>query len=76
MRWPPNRAWTSVVKRDGHRHFEVKQYGGKKTDRWVELYPVMNKENLIKVLWSELKTDQWISGWLQLPKDEGDSKKR
>ena len=70
MRWPPNKIWTSASKREGYRHFEVKQYGGKKEDRWIELHPVNNKKLLIKVPWSELKTELWISGWLQLPKDE------
>ncbi len=70
MRWPPNKAWTSAIKREGYRHFEVKQYGGKKEERWVKLFAVNNKEILIQISWSELKTDQWTSGWLQLPKDE------
>ena len=70
MRWPPNKIWTSISKREGYRHFEVKQYGGKKEDRWIELYPVNNKKLLIKVPWSELITELWISGWLQIPKDE------
>ena len=56
MRWPPNAAWTSAVKREGYRHFEVKSYGGKKDERWVELFPVNNNEILIRVPWSELKT--------------------
>ncbi len=76
MRWPPNKAWTSAQRREGYRHFEVKSYGGKKDDRWVELYPVNNKEILIKVCWSELKTfSKWTSGWLQLPKEEDCNKK-
>ena len=71
MRWPPNAAWTSAVKREGYRHFEVKSYGGKKDERWLELFPVNNNEILIKVPWSALKTySKWTSGWLQLPKDE------
>tara|TARA_Y100001978_G_scaffold71470_1_gene64253 strand:- start:82 stop:327 length:246 start_codon:yes stop_codon:yes gene_type:complete len=71
MRWPPNAAWTSAVKREGYRHFEVKSYGGKKDERWVELFPVNNNEILIRVPWSELKTySKWTSGWLQLPKDD------
>ena len=71
MRWPPNQAWTSTFKRKGYRHFEVKQYGGIKDQRWIELFPVNNKEILIRVSWDELKThSQWTSGWLQLPKDE------
>ena len=70
MRWPPNAAWTSAMKIKGYRHFEVKNCGGKKDQRWVELFPVNNKEILIRVSWEELKTySKWTSGWLQLPKD-------
>ena len=60
MRWPPNQAWTSTFKREGYRHFEVKQYGGKKEQRWVELFPVNNKEILIQVSWDELKDHQCL----------------
>ena len=76
MRWPPNQAWTSASKREGYRHFEVKQFGGKGSERWVELFPVNKKELRIKVSWDELKTHaKWTSGWLQLPKDEACSGK-
>ena len=33
MRWPPNQAWTSTKNREGYRHFEVKQFGGKGKER-------------------------------------------
>ena len=70
MKWPPNNAWTSASKREGFRHFQVKKYGGIKEKRWVELSSVINKEVVIKVYWSELRSSQWKSGWLQLPQDE------
>ena len=71
MRWPPNKAWTSTRKREGYRHFEVKQYGGKGSERWIDLYPVLKKEILIRVPIFELKArEEWTSGWHQLPKDE------
>ena len=71
MRWPPNKAWTAANKREGYRHFEVKQYGGKGKERWVELYPVLKKEILIRVAWNELQFDrEWTSGWLQVIEDE------
>ena len=71
MRWPPNKAWTSTSKREGYRHFEVKSFGGKGEERWVELIAVNNKEILIRLPWNELKTySKWITGWLQLPKNE------
>ena len=77
MRWPPNQAWTSAKKRQGYRHFEVKQYGGKGGDRWIELSPVLKKQTRLRVSWSELKTHtEWTSGWLQLPEDEDCSDKK
>ena len=71
MRWPPNTSWTSAKKRKGYKHFEVKKYGGKGKERWVELFPVLNKQILFRVPWAELKTSaKWSSGWLQLPEEE------
>ena len=71
MRWPPNKAWTSAAKRQGYRHFEVKSYGGKGDERWIELVAINNQDILIKVTWGELKTfSKWTSGWLQLPKED------
>ena len=71
MRWPPNRAWTATRKRDGYRHFEVKSYGGKGDERWVELFPVLNRDLKMRIAWKELKKiAEWTSGWLQLPEDE------
>ena len=71
MRWPPNKSWTSTQKRQGYRHFAVKDYGGKGNKRWVELFPLLNKEINLKVLWKELNTDtQWESGWRQLTQEE------
>ena len=71
MRWPPNQAWTSTNELEGYRHFEVKQWGGKGAERWVELFPVLKKELLIRIPFSELKTHtKWTSGWLKLPEDE------
>ena len=73
MRWPPNKFWTSATRRNGFRHFEVKQYGGRKEGRWVILRPLSDKHLLIKISWSEMKTDQWKTGWLQLPNVEDSS---
>ena len=71
MRWPPNKAWTSLQEREGYRHFEVKTFGGKRENRWVDLFPVNNQKILLRILWSELKSPfQWKSGWMQLPKPE------
>ena len=71
MRWPPNKTWTSARKREGYRHFELKQYGGKGSERWAEPYPVLQKELRLRISIGELKDqNEWVSGWQQLPKDE------
>ena len=44
IQWPPNQAWTSASKREGYRHFEVKSFGGKGKDRWLNLFPVNNQK--------------------------------
>ena len=71
MRWPLNKAWTSARKCEGHYHFEIKRYGGKGSKRWVELYPVLEKELIIKASLTELKDrNKWKSGRQQLSQDE------
>ncbi len=71
MRWPPNKAWTSSRKREGYRHFEVKQFGGKGSKRWIELYPVLKKGLSIRIAIAELRNkNEWESGWQQLLEDE------
>ena len=76
MRWPPNKTWTSKSELEGYWHFEVKQYGGKGKERWVELFPINNKKILIRITWLELKHDaKWTSGWQQLPTVEDGSGK-
>ncbi len=71
MRWPPNQAWTSSREREGYRHFQLNQFGGKGKERWVELSAVLNKDCVFRVLWTELKTySEWTSGWLQLNEEE------
>jgi len=67
MRWPPNKAWTSSSEREGHRHFEVLEYGGKGDERWVILTAVLDKTIKFKLDWAELKTyAKWSIGWIQL----------
>tara|TARA_Y100000589_G_C26980353_1_gene558327 strand:- start:183 stop:389 length:207 start_codon:yes stop_codon:yes gene_type:complete len=67
MKWPPSNCWTAPKTINGNRHFYLKNFGGKKDKRWVELFPTKEKI-IIRVSWSELKKN-WSSGWLQLPKD-------
>ena len=70
MRWPPNKAWTSSASIQGHRHFEVIDYGGKGEERWVMLSAILEKDIQIKLTWAELKTyAKWTVGWIQLPQD-------
>ncbi|WP_269622889.1 TIGR02450 family Trp-rich protein [Prochlorococcus marinus] len=71
MRWPPNKAWTSNTPREGHRHFEVLEYGGKGEERWVTLCAIMDKSITIEIPWNELKIyANWTSGWLQLSDED------
>ena len=46
MKWPPTLCWTAPKTINGNRHFQVKAYGGKNEDRWVDIFPTKNK-NLI-----------------------------
>ncbi len=71
MKWPPHKAWTSKRRRKGYRHFEVKHCGGQGKERWVELFPLLDKQTRLRVSWAELKTDtEWASGWLQISEGE------
>ena len=69
MKWPPTKCWTSPKTKNGNRHFQVKDYGGKGNKRWVDLFPTRNKKQLIRIDWIELKTE-WKSGWQQLPNED------
>ena len=71
MRWPPNKAWTSSSAIEGHRHFEVSEYGGKGEERWVVLKAVLDNNIQLKLNWTELKTyAKWTIGWVQLNDQE------
>ena len=75
MRWPPNKSWTSTCKREGYRHFLVTVYGGKGLNRWVELSPVNNDAIRFRVSLEALNDlKEWTTGWLQLPKEDSNSK--
>ena len=69
MKWPPTNCWTAPKTIEGNRHFQVKAYGGKNLNRWVDLFPIKNKDVLIRISWETLKSN-WTSGWLRLPKDK------
>ena len=73
MKWPPNNCWTSPKTINGNRHFQVKSYGGKNENRWVDLFPTRNRKQIFRISWSELRLN-WNSNWIQLPKDNEESK--
>ncbi len=68
MKWPPTLCYTAPYTKNGNRHFQVKSFGGKKNNRWVELFATRDKELLIKISWQDLKLN-WASGWKILPKE-------
>ena len=68
MKWPPTLCWTAPKTKNGNRHFQVKSFGGKKENRWVELFATKDKGLTIKISWEDLKTN-WKSGWHILPKE-------
>ena len=41
MKWPPTLCWTAPKTINGNRHFQVKAYGGKNEDRWVDIFPCL-----------------------------------
>ena len=69
MKWPPTLCWTAPSTKNGNRHFQVKSFGGKKNNRWVELFATKDENLLIKISWKELKS-QWKSGWQMLPREK------
>ena len=44
MKWPPTLCWTAPKTINGNRHFQVKAYGGKHQEKWVDLFPTKNKK--------------------------------
>ena len=68
MKWPPTPCWTAPRTINGDRHFQVKSYGGKSENRWVDIFPAKNKKDISRIPWAILKSE-WISGWVRLPKD-------
>ena len=68
MKWPPTLCWTAPRTTKGNRHFQVKAYGGKNKNRWVDIFPTKDKNDIRRISWIELKSE-WNSEWLRLPKD-------
>ena len=68
MKWPPTLCWTAPNTKNGNRHFQVRSFGGKKDNRWVELFATKDEDILIKISWKDLKS-KWKSGWQMLPKE-------
>ena len=61
MRWPPTLCWTAPKTINGNRHFQVKAYGGKNQDRWVDIFPTKNKKDITRISWEKLKSE-WSTG--------------
>ena len=38
MKWPPTLCWTAPKTINGNRHFQVKTYGWKNEDIWVDIF--------------------------------------
>ena len=55
MKWPPTLCWTSPKTINGNRHFQVKAFGGKNEDRWVDIFPTKNKKDIKRISWVKLK---------------------
>ena len=69
MKWPPTLCWTAPKTINGNRHFQVKAYGGKNEDRWVDIFPTKNKKDIKRISWAKL-TSEWTTVGLMLPKDK------
>ena len=69
MKWTPTLCCTAPKTINGNRHFQVKAYGGKNKDRWVDIFPTKNKKDIKRISWAKLKSE-WTTGWLRLPKDK------
>ena len=57
MKWPPTLCWTAPKTINGNRHFQVKAYGGKNEDRWVDIFPTKNKKDIKRISWAKLKSE-------------------
>ena len=68
MKWPPSKCWTSPFTKNGNRHFQVKSYGGKGENRWVELFPTKDKKKIFRLSFKELHS-KWKSSWISLPNE-------
>jgi len=55
MKWPPTLCWTAPKTINGNRHFQVKAYGGKNEDRWVDIFPTKNKKDVKRTFFESNK---------------------
>ena len=65
MKYYKNSKWTAVYKKNGWRHYEVKNVFKKKKE--LELFAICdNKVNLI-VKFNEISNEkEWIPGWVEV----------
>ena len=71
MSWKPAKAWTSVLPREGRRHFRLVLQGGRGSERWVELVSLLEPQVRLRESWQQLQDKtQWESGWQPIPPDD------
>jgi tryptophan-rich hypothetical protein len=69
--WKPAKAWTSVLPREGRRHFRLVLQGGRGSERWVELVSLLEPQVRLRESWQQLQDKtQWESGWQPIPPDD------
>ena len=61
MKWPTTSCWIAPETINGNRHFQVKTYGGKSENRWVDIFPTKNKKDITRISWANLKSE-WSNG--------------
>ena len=69
MKWLPFLCWTAPKTIHVNRHFQVKSYGAKNKDSWVNIFSAKNKKDITRISRAKLKSE-WTTGWLNLPKDK------
>jgi len=61
MKWPPTLCWTAPRTINGNRHFQVKAYGGKNEERWVDIFPAKNKKDIKDFMGKiKIRMDYWM----------------
>ena len=70
IKWPPNKAWTSINLINGQRHFVVINYGIDQNKYFVNLVSVIDSNICFILNFNELRNKSlWIPGWQDFEKD-------